>query len=671
MAGTVVTVLALRGEAVNTRTFVLDSSTELSAGLLDRTVVTSDGQVMLGVDAQRIALDPAAASVWSVLDMGDGSVLVGTGVDGRVYRIQGERATLYAETGAVVVTSLVQGEDGTVYAATIPDGTIFRLRPPDGGRVRPAERFVQLPATEHVWAMVWDRFRHVLLAVTGPDGKLFAIDRRGSATVVFDSEEPHLYSLALGSDGTIYAGAGGGHAIVYAVRGPGHARAVARFAGDEVKSVVVAGEELYVAANEFSEPPEPPRRTVAQTRVPTPGGPTATRPRPGRGSVYRIRANGTWERLYYNPDAHVTSLELDRERDELLAALGVGGRIVAVGRDRTFRVAIDVDENQVLALSFGGRVRLFGTGDPGVVYRVTSMRPAGATWTSKVLDATTVARWGAVRWRGDGALDWEARSGNSDPPDATWSPWAPLSPDGVIQSPAARYLQVRARWSRDPATVLRAVTVYYLPSNQRPVLTEVTAEAKSGDSRPAVIKIAWKVDNPDGDTLRYRLRFRGEREQNWRPVLRQGEYITSTSYEWSVEGLPEGYYRVQVEASDEASNPDNETERDVRVSEPVLVDNTPPRVTVTVAAGRVRGEVTDGASAITRLEIAVDTQEWRPLRALDGVLDERSEQYETALPIFTDGGEHVVAVRAYDEAGNVGTASATFRAPAMTGGRPR
>jgi hypothetical protein len=305
---------------------------------------------------------------------------------------------------------------------------------------------------------------------------------------------------------------------------------------------------------------------------------------------------------------------------------------------------------------------MFGTGDSGAVYHVTSDRPAGATWTSKLLDATTIAHWGAVRWRGTGALDWEARSGNADPPDSTWSAWQPLTPEGVITSPVARYLQVRARWTRDPTTTVRSVTVYYLPTNQRAVLTEVTAEAKAGDPRPLAVKIGWKVENPDSDTLRYRIRFRGDTEQNWRTVLRQGEFLTgASSYDWSVEGLPEGYYRVQVEASDEASNPDSEVQRDQRASEPVLVDNTPPHVTAQITNARVSGDAVDGASAVVRIEMAIDTQDWRPLRGRDGVLDERTESYDATLPPFTDGGEHVVAIRAYDEAGNVGSASATYR----------
>ena len=127
-----VVLVAAPGEAVVTRTFSLDTATELSAGVLDRVSVTADGTVVLGADVQRIAPPDTVGSVWSLLDMGDGSVLAGTGVDGRVYRIQRNTATLYAETGAVVVTSLTRADDGTVYAGTLPDGKLFRLNPPAG-----------------------------------------------------------------------------------------------------------------------------------------------------------------------------------------------------------------------------------------------------------------------------------------------------------------------------------------------------------------------------------------------------------------------------------------------------------------------------------------------------------------------------------------------------------
>jgi hypothetical protein len=380
-----------------------------------------------------------------------------------------------------------------------------------------------------------------------------------------------------------------------------------------------------------------------------------------------LRANGVSERVFQSTETHITSVQWDAQRRVALAGLAANGRIVAVSEDRTATIAFDVDETSVLSLSLTGRTRAFGTGDPGVVYLVNAENAQRATWTSRVLDASHPARWGAVRWRGTGALDWEVRSGNSEPPDGTWSAWAPLREDGTVPETTSRYLQVRARFSRDPATVLRAVTVYYLPTNQRPVLTEVSAESRAGESRPALVRLNWKVENPDNDSLRYRLRYRGDGESAWRSLLRNSEYTTSTNLEWNVDGLPEGFYRVSVEASDEASNPDGEALTDRRESEPVLIDMTPPTVSARVEGGRILGDVRDGASAVTRVEVSIDTLEWRPARALDGVFDEREERFELRTPSGLAPGEHTVAVRAYDEAGNMGVANTTLRITVAAG----
>lgn len=660
----VATMVASRGEGVTTRTFVLDSAADLSAGVLDRVSVTDDGRVVMGGEITRIAPADSVGSIWSLLDLGDGSVLAGTGVDGRVYRVAGGQATLYAETGAVVVTSLTRAEDGTIYAGTLPDGKLFRLVAPANNRPQPPVEVASLPGVQHIWAVAWDRTRRAVLCATGPEGKLFAVTPQGRAAVVFDSDEPHLYAMALRSNGEVILGSGGGHALVYSVRAAGQARVLARFTGTEVKSLGLAGDDIVVGANEFTEAPEPPRRTASAGRTPSPGGVPAGGARPGRGSVYWLRPSGLTERVYGPAEGHVTALEVDGNRS-VWVALGVGGRVISVAPDRAWRVAYDVDEHQVMALDLTGRARMFATGDSGAFYAASAATPSGATWNSRVLDGAAPSRWGAVRWRGNGSLEWSSRSGNSDTPDSTWSAWQDLGSESAVSSPPARYLQVRARLGTAAGTEIRAVTVYYLPENQRAVLTEVTArppETKAGDPHPTVLRLGWKVENPDADPLRYRLRFRGDGDQTWRPLLRNQEWLSASTYDWPTDGLPEGYYQVEVEATDDSANPEDSATRDQRASEPVLVDNTPPTVTVRHASGRLSGDVTDSASAVTRVEFSIDGGEWRLVRAQDGVLDERQESYESPVgPAGTAAGEHVVSVRATDEAGNVGVGSVRYR----------
>src|SRR5262249_44530993 len=80
----------------------------LSGGDLKGTSVDALGRVRAGFTLGTIALGEASA-VWSALPLPDGTVLLGTGNQGRVLRIANGQASVYAETEQMAVTSLVTG----------------------------------------------------------------------------------------------------------------------------------------------------------------------------------------------------------------------------------------------------------------------------------------------------------------------------------------------------------------------------------------------------------------------------------------------------------------------------------------------------------------------------------------------------------------------------------
>ena len=96
------------------------------------------------------------------------------------------------------------------------------------------------------------------------------------------------------------------------------------------------------------------------------------------------------------------------------------------------------------------------------------------------------------------------------------------------------------------------------------------------------------------------------------------------------------------------------------ISAPVLFDNTPPSVTVSPA--RRNGptvdldiEARDGASALRRAEYSLDAAVWVPIDPIDGVLDGLEEKFHLRLENLA-AGEHLVVIRVYDSASNVGLA---------------
>jgi hypothetical protein len=650
--------------AVGTRTFVLDTLDKLSGGDLKGVAVSSDGAVRAGFTLGNAPIPEASAS-FSALTLADGTTLVGTSPAGKVYKLTGDTLAVFADTGALAVTSMVQAKNGTVFAATIPDGKIFKITQ---GK---ADLFTTLPETSHVWALALDRAGTGLFAATGPEGKVFRVEPTGASSVYYRSTEGHLVSLAMMDNGDLLAGSSG-KGNLYRITGPGRATVLATLPGEEVKAVAVSKGTIWAIANEYGEAPEPPKRSPAAGR--TPAGPSSSsHPKAGKGGLYRFDARGQPERMMKHDDTHYLALALD-EQGRPYVGTGANGRIYTVDDAHVVTLLADTDERQVGALNVSAGKGFVATSDPPVAHRILGRGGPDAVWTSKVLDATLHSRFGHLSWRSTGPLELSTRSGNTTAPDATWTAWSnPLAAPGAITSAAARYVQVRARWARDPNAVLTEVTIPFVTDNVRPVVTEVSAAVKAGPTKepttgvPAsggevakhdsVVKVTWKVENPDSDPLRYRIAFKREGQTQWRDALKTDDVHTKTELDWDTAALPEGKYRVRVEASDESANPPDQVQKHALESETVLVDNTPPRIdTLDLTGRRLRVHVVDGTSPITRVEMAVDGKlEWRPLGAADGIFDTTDERVDTDVSILVPPGSHIIVVRAFDSAGNAAT----------------
>lgn len=667
--------VSTEARAVGTRTFVLDTLDKLSGGDLKGVAVSSDGAVRAGFTLGNAPV-PDASACFSGVQLADGSALVGTSPSGKVYKIVGDAVSLFADTGALAVTSIVQAKNGTIFASTMPEGKIYKLTQ---GK---AEPFATLPDTSHIWALVLDKNGTGLFAATGPEGKVFRVEPNGTSSVYYRGSDGHLVSLAIAENGDLYAGSSGKVASLYRITGPGRATVVATLPGEEVKAIAVSKGYVWAVGNEYGEPPEPPKRSPVAGRVPA-GPSAAPKPKPGKGVLYRFDAQGRPEKMMKHDDTHYLSLVLD-EQGRPYVGTGANGRIYTVDDAHVVTLLADTDERQIGAMhiaggagtaSAPGQYRGFvASSDPPVVHRILGRGGQDAVWTSKVLDATLRARFGTLSWRSTGALELSTRSGNTATPDSTWTAWSnPHAAPGAITSAPGRYVQVRARWARDPNAVLSEVTIPFVTDNVRPVVTEINATAKGGPTKepassvPAsggevgkhesVVKVTWKVDNPDADTLRYRVAFKREGQTQWRDALKADDVHTKTELDWDTAALPEGKYRVRVEASDEGANPPDQVQKHALESDPVLVDNTPPRIEdLNIAGRRLRARVVDGTSPIARVEIAVDGKlEWRPLGAADGIFDTTDERVDADVSSLVGPGSHIVVVRAYDQAGNAVT----------------
>jgi hypothetical protein len=648
--------------AVGTRRFELQKGKDFQGGDLKGVAIDSAGRVHAGLNLGALPLGDVQ-SVWSALPRADGSLLLGTGNEGKLLEVRGGTARVLAETKSLVVTSLAEGWGGDVLLGTLPSGEVMRWA---GGKL---STLVKLPGVEHIWALDFDEAAQVLYAATGPEGKLFRIDRAGKAQVHFDAEEQHLMSLALvpqrNGSSVVYVGASD-KAKLYEVRAPGRASVLYDFGRTEVRSIVANPRgEIFAIANDIKGGSIPSRDDDGGDSS---GSPPKTT---GKGVLYRFSSDGSPEQLLEDSDEHFTSLALGPDGQPFVGT-GVNGRIYTVDDSHNDILMADTEERQVGVLSIVGKQQFVTTSDPAMLHPLRGVGGTDAVWTSKPLDAGLRAHFGQLSWTASGKIELSTRSGNTQQPDDTWSPWSDgLTQPGMTKSPAARYIQIRARWTQDPKAALSDVTLPFVTDNLRAVITSVEIDRDKDESisegqdigssggpvsedADPVIKLKWKVDNPDSDELRYRLQYRLAGTSEWLDILKPGRLLTKNNFDWDTADLPEGHYHLRVQVSDELSNPPDRVKKHELSSPTIIVDNTPPAlISLEASARRVTGTAVDGVGPISRIEMGIaGSGEWYPFYPRDGIYDQAREDFDVDVSAFAPAGRGIISVRIYDRANN-------------------
>lgn len=650
--------------AVGTRRFELQRGKDFQGGDLKGVAIDSAGRVHAGLNFGALPIADAQ-SIWSALPRSDGSLLLGTGNEGKLLEVRNGSVRVLAETKALVVTSLVEGWKGDVLLGTLPAGEIMRW---SNGKL---STLAKLPGVEHIWGLAFDEAAQVLFVATGPEGKLFRVDQAGKAQVHFDAEEQHLMSVALvpqrGGASVVYAGASD-KAKLYEVRAPGRATVLYDFGRTEVRAIVSNPQgEIFAIANDIKAGGAVPSRDADDSSDSGQSTPPKTS---GKGVLFKFSRDGTPEQLLEDADEHYTSLALGPGGQPYVGT-GVNGRIYTVDESHNDVLMADTEERQVGVLSIGGKQQFVASSDPAVLHPLRGIGGTDAVWTSKPLDAGLRAHFGQLSWTASAPLELSTRSGNTQQPDDTWSAWSdPMTRPGMTKSPAARYVQIRARWNKDPQAALSDVTLPFVTDNLRAVLTSVDVDKEKDDSASGsgigssggpvndeadpIVKLKWKVDNPDSDELRYRLQYRLAGTEEWVDILKPGRLLTKNQLDWDTSDLPEGHYRLRVQVSDELSNPPDRVKKHELSSTTIVVDNTPPALTALSATDRrVTGTAVDGVGPISRIEMGVaGSGEWYPFFPRDGIYDQQREDFDVDVSAFAPAGRVIVSVRVYDKANN-------------------
>jgi len=665
--------------------WVQSGAEAFSEGQLHGVSVLSTGELVLAPKVERIE-GLKANYVWDIAPAGDGAAYIGTGAPASVYRLREGELKLLHTTSEQAVSSVLALPDGSVLAATLPRGIIFRIDP--AGQVTVFEDL-----TEHY---VWDMSlgpKGEIYCATGPNGRLLRLDG-GEVKELFRAPQRHLLCLAVdSSSGDIYAGTEP-DGLVYRIKPDGTASVLFDAEEEGVKTLTLGGGgKLYVgtAQAEFAQAPQrsQPGAEPSAPHAPPPSAESEAFPgKPsGANSLYLIRPGEGAMRLARFEGALVLSTAL-AHTGEVFVGTGVEGRLVGVSDRGVTRIVTDFDAQHVSAMvaQATGEV-LVGTSNGGGLWRLgAGYRPKG-TFTSEVFDAGYLARWGRIWWRGrlpeHTSVRLSLRTGNVHEPDATWSGWAELQeegPEGLARVPAGRFAQLRAvlrsgESAESPA--LLELGASYRQANRPPrvqtLVIDDSEQAGSGargprpprraqTTEPGKRTIRWEASDPNGDPLVFDLYYRGVDELEWK-ALKKG-IREQDEYEWDTRRVPDGQYVLRLVASDRFSRSDPlEGER---LTAPFVIDNTPPHVLKLKWAMQqdgsclITGWAMDEHSNIASLEVSRNSGDWEPVFPDDGIFDARAEPF-TYRSEKLAAGEHVFVFAATDAAHNTGSAKVVVR----------
>src|SRR5215813_9199181 len=366
-------------------------------GDVENLSIDGRGQLVLG-PATELVYETPSPFLWTVTPMPDGSIFIGTGNDGRVFKVdpQGKGAPFF-DAAELEVHAIAPAPNGGLYVATSPDGKIYKV-----DRNGASTTFFD-PHEKYIWALAVDNAGNVY-AGTGEKGVVYKITPDGKGTPFYQTKATHATALALDKSGNLLVGTESpGRVVRVDADGKGFVLLDSPF--QEIRTLRFDDKGvLYVAAVNgratSGAAPSVPTETSSggqggdTGRAPVPsvsvsteitaigvvetpgsgGGSSTSRAdnRLTKGAIYRIAPDGLWDQLWESKEDSPYDVAFDGD-GHLVVATGNKGKIYRLEGDPLQPILLArASAQQVTALYRDARGRLYyATANPGKLYRLS------------------------------------------------------------------------------------------------------------------------------------------------------------------------------------------------------------------------------------------------------------------------------------------------------------
>src|SRR5579863_1506275 len=244
----ILTALPPSALAEGTRTWEQSKFDELTKGNATGVAIRSIGGLELAPTLKSLYATPSTY-IWAMAADDSGNVYVAAGAPARVYRITPDgKASIIFEPKELQFQALRTAPGGAIYAATAPDGKVYKLEHTPGSKSQPASdrdnnrdnnnnkdknsdknqdkgskddnaakptadpswtsSIYFSPDRKYIWDLALDKSGNLYVA-TGDHGEIFRVTPKGDHSVFFQSDETHIRVLAFDAQENLIAGSDG------------------------------------------------------------------------------------------------------------------------------------------------------------------------------------------------------------------------------------------------------------------------------------------------------------------------------------------------------------------------------------------------------------------------------------------------------------------------------
>ena len=655
--------------------------------------IGSDGRLRLAPGLRRVGQLPEGV-VWAAVADGAGGVFLSAGTEGKLFHYSGGNVKPLAQVKGGVIFAMARfGND--LLVAPSGEGKLLRVSP--AGDVKP---FADIDARV-VWG-ISAQGGDVVVAGGGEKGALLLLAREGGGRRMAElPEETAFTAMTPDGLGGFYLGTHGRGLVLHYSGDKLETLVATGF--EEVRAIALSEGQVFIGANNglasrmASGNLEKRESYLSETG-------TAT-----KSAVIRLDKSRVPDTLWQSNQGHIFSLAA--WRGQLLVGTGNRARIFSIpmgdrGRDQeSFASLQDLGTAQATAFVASGSDLLVVGSNPAELHQLSDSQAAEGTLESRVLKGNPLADWGRAYVDSEQptgtAVELQVRTGSTETPDSTWSPWTPPLRSGERPGvPPARFAQFRLKLSsnRGGATpAVDSVKIYWTNRNLAPVWDGIDvmptgvvitrtappddigiervpletqklipalqyAGSEKRSFRRASQAFVFRISDPNNDTLQFHIRILPERgnpielEKIWKEKF----------FTFDTLPLPDGRYRLEVIASDAPTQPFNTVLTSTFRTVAFMVDHTPPSISDLSATTEndgvhVRFAAQDATSVIKEAAVSADGENWLQILPEDRIFDSQTERFDVLLPKNSVRGDRVL-VRVTDAHSNEQTAFAFIAA---------